>query len=410
MIRQPTMILGTVLDGDLDAMFVPGPRGRLGRRHWFGLTWDQLTQHVILIGATGTGKTVTLLRLAQAAMHLPGGNPGEPPPRVLYLDAKGLPDRSRDIFLSIATASGATRVASWPEDPINGFVGSAEDLRERISGLWDPQESPFHHAEAVSLLDLVVHTPPAPTTLDELIRRTRPGMTAAINDSIGTPDAIDRKAEALGYTSTQWNSLHLRLKALHATVGSQLDAPAPTLLDVDAAWASIPGTRAPQAAADITTWLLHLVADLATCGEPRPTLVILDEFSAIGTDGRASAAAAGLIERTRSAGVAIVLSSQTTDALGRHRDRLLRTAGSLITHRTPAPEEIAALAGTETVWEDTHQVDSLGVRRQTSGRRQEAFRVAPNLIRHLPVGSAVAISQGRWTLVAVARTAGSSPQ
>ena len=83
--RQPTMILGTVLDGDLDAMFVPGPRGRLGRRHWFGPTWDQLTQHVILIGATGTGKTVTLLRLAQAAMHLPGANPGEPPPRVLYL-------------------------------------------------------------------------------------------------------------------------------------------------------------------------------------------------------------------------------------------------------------------------------------------------------------------------------------
>lgn len=132
---------------------------------------------------------------------------------------------------------------------------------------------------------------------------------------------------------------------------------------------------------------------------------MLDEFSALGHDGRASRAAAGLVERTRSAGIAIVLGAQTTASLGEAAPRLLQTAGTIISHRTPMPEDIVSLAGTDWRWEDTHDVDALGQRRATSGRRQQHFRVDPQLLRELPVGEAVLISSGRWAHVAVGPSA-----
>ena len=61
------------------------------------------------------------------------------------------------------------------------------------------------------------------------------------------------------------------------------------------------------------------------------------------------------------------------------------------------------LAGTVQVWEDSQTVDGLGVRVATSGRLQQ-YRVAPDLVRSLQVGEAVAIHAGRWAHVAIANS------
>ncbi len=400
------LILGTVLAGDLRAYEIAGPRGLLGRRAYLGLTWDALTHHVVLLGATGTGKTVTLMRLAAAAFAMKTDD-GGPPPAVYYLDAKGIPGDNRSTFLALARDAGATRIIDWPTDQVNGFTGSRADLRERIAGLWDAEESPFHHAEAVSLLELALSAEPMPNTLAGLTSRTRPGMTATVLEHMGTAAAMEMKSRAERFTATQWNGLHLRLAALHATVGQSLDGGegSTRLCDADAAWVSIPGTRSPQAAADLTSWFLGLISDLATQSNPRRTLVILDEFSAIGADKRASSAAAGLVERIRSSGVAFVVSSQTTDALGVHASRLLRTAGTVISHRTPGPEDIVALAGATTEWEDTHVLGAMGIRHAITGRAQQQYRVPPDLVRSLRTGEAVVVHAGRWAHVVVPPTA-----
>lgn len=404
-------VIGTILDGDLQNLVVPGPRGRLGRRQLLAPTWDDLTRHVILIGGTGTGKTVTLLRLAQATFATGPAEVGGPPPAVIYLDAKGLPDANRDSFLAMAEGAGARNIIDWPNTPIDGFTGNTDDLRERLSGLWDAEESPFHHAEAVVLLRLILQSSPTPRTLSDLVARSRPGATAAAFEAEGTPEALIRKYDAEQMSKAQWNGLHLRLAALEATAGNRLDRTpvAHQLHEADAAWISIPGTRAPQSAADITAWLLHIVADLATRpGRKRRTLVILDEFSAIGADKRSSSAAAGLVERTRSSGIALVVSTQTIEALGVNGPRLLRTAGTVVTHRTPQPDQLIALAGTEARWEDSHTLDNLGRRRGVIGKSRQENRIPANLIRELPVGEAVVIHQGRWGHVAVAHVDGAA--
>ena len=59
-------ILGTMLDGDLRALAVKGAAGPVGPISLVGLTFDDLTRHLCIIGGTGTGKTVTQMRLVSA--------------------------------------------------------------------------------------------------------------------------------------------------------------------------------------------------------------------------------------------------------------------------------------------------------------------------------------------------------
>jgi hypothetical protein len=147
-----------------------------------------------------------------------------------------------------------------------------------------------------------------------------------------------------------------------------------------------------------------MIGELAAWTDARKTIIFLDEFSAVGQDQRASQFAAGLVERTRSAGIAIVIGAQTVSSLGDAADRLLQTCGTVITHRTPLPDGLIELAGTVQVWEDSQSVDGLGIRVATSGRLQQQYRVPPDLVRALPVGEAIVIQGGRWAHIAIAQS------
>ncbi|NNN10111.1 MAG: hypothetical protein HKL85_13090 [Acidimicrobiaceae bacterium] len=396
-------ILGTMLDGDLRALAVRGMTGPVGATHWVGFTFEDLSRHCCIIGGTGTGKTVTQMRLVSTFMRLSQANPGEPTIRIIFVDAKGLADENRDQFGQLARARGYRNIRYWPEQPLCGFDGKREQLRERLSGLFNGGESPFHHAEAVTMLDLALGAGSPPRRLAELIERVRPGVTAALYELEGTERSLMLKAEASSFTNSQWNSVYLRLRALVATVGDRFDScsDAWSLRDVDAAWISVPGTSSPQTAGDVASWILSMIGELAASPDNRRTIICLDEFSAVGQDQRASQFAAGLVERTRSAGIAIVIGAQTVASLGEAADRLLQTCGTVISHRTPLPDSIVELAGTVQVWEDSQTVDALGVRVATSGRIQQQYRTPPDLIRSLPIGEVVVVRAGRWAQVAI---------
>ena len=396
-------ILGTMLDGDLRALAVKGAAGPVGPISLVGLTFDDLTRHLCIIGGTGTGKTVTQMRLVSSFMRLSQANPGEPPIRVIFVDAKGLADDNRDQFGQLARDRGYRNIRYWPEQPLSGLDGTREQLRERLSGLFNGGESPFHHAEAVTMLDLALGAGSLPRRIGELVERVRPGVTAALSEIEGTERSLMLKAEASSFTNSQWNSVYLRLRALAATVGDRFDSSSDawSLRDVDAAWISVPGTSAPQTAGDVASWILTMIGELAASPDNRRTIVCLDEFSAVGQDQRASQFAAGLVERTRSAGIAIVIGAQTIASLGDAADRLLQTCGTVIAHRTPLPDAIVELAGTVQVWEDSQTVDGLGIRSATSGRLQQQYRVPPDLVRSLKIGEAVIIQGGRWCHVVV---------
>lgn len=398
-------ILGTMLDGDLRALAVRSAVGPCGPTSLVGLTFEDLTRHLCIIGGTGTGKTVTQLRLVSTFMRLSQANPGEPPIRILFVDAKGLADENRQQFGELAWDRGYRNVRYWPEQPMRGFDGNVAQLRERLSGLFHGGESPFHHAEAVTMLDLALGAGSPPRSLAELIERVRPGVTAVLYELQGTERSLALKAEASSFANAQWNSVYLRLRALAATVTDRFDSSdaAWSIRDVDAAWISVPGTSAPQTAGDVASWILSMIGELAASLDHRRTIICLDEFSAVGQDQRASQFAAGLVERTRSAGIAIVIGAQTVASLGDAADRLLQTCGTVISHRTPLPDAIVELAGTVQVWEDSQMADGLGVRVATSGRLQQQYRVPPDMLRSLPNGEAALIQNGRWAHVAIAR-------
>ena len=397
-------ILGTMLDGDLSNLAAKSASGPCGPTYLVGLTFEDLSRHVCIIGGTGTGKTVTQLRLVSTFMRLSEANPGEPPIRILFVDAKGLADDNRQQFGELAWTRGYRNIRYWPEQPLCGFDGTAAQLRERLSGLFHGGESPFHHAEAVTMLDLAIGVGSPPRSLSELIERASPGVTAALYEREGTERALALRAEAASFSATQWNSVYLRLRALAATVGDRFDSSPSgwSLRDVDAAWISVPGTSSPQTAGDVASWILSMIGELAASPDNRRTIICLDEFSAVGQDQRASQFAAGLVERTRSAGIAIVIGAQTVASLGQAADRLLQTCGTVITHRTPLPDAIVELAGTVQVWEDSQGVDGLGIRVATSGRLQQQYRVPPDLVRSLKIGEAVIIQGGRWCHVGIA--------
>ena len=397
-------VLGTMLDGDLRTFAVKSGAGPCGATYLVGLTFDDLSRHCCIIGGTGTGKTVTQMRLVSSFMSLSQANPGEPPIRVLFVDAKGLADENKRQFDELARARGYRNIGHWPEHPLRGLDGTREQLRERLSGLFHGGESPFHHAEAVTMLDLALGVGSPPRSLSELIERVRPGVTPALYELEGTERSLMLKAEAASFTNSQWNSVYLRLRSLAATVGDRFDGTpdAWSLRDVDAAWISVPGTSAPQTAGDVASWILAMIGELAASPDNRRTIICLDEFSAVGQDQRASQFAAGLVERTRSAGIAIIIGAQTIASLGDAADRLLQTCGMVVAHRSPLPDGLVELAGTVPVWEDSQAVDGLGFRVATSGRLQQQYRVQPDLVRALPIGEGIVIRGGRWAHVAFA--------
>jgi DNA helicase HerA-like ATPase len=401
MIRRETLpVLGTLLDGDLTTLSVRAGRGPVGRRWLATLPWSALTQHTLIIGSTGTGKTITMMRIISSALAAARAN-GQIL-RVIYADAKGLGHAERDMFTAIMRSHGVEDLHYWPNQPIDGMTGTRSEMRERLSSLFDSGESAFHHAEATTMLDLALGAGPLPRTLAELIHRTRPGITAGIYEAEGTEDALALHAQAKGFNAQQWQALYLRLRALHATLDQRLDAGpySPRLNQVEAAWLSLPGTTAGQTASDAAAWILALIGELAGRNDGTPTLVILDEFSAVAA--RTGGAAAGLAERTRSAGVALIIGAQSVASLSDHAERLMANVGTDILHRVPLPQDLLELAGTTSVWEDLHQTSASGMRVATGGRRQQTYRVPPDLVRTLPAGQVVLIRHGHWAHVAVA--------
>jgi hypothetical protein len=137
-----------------------------------------------------------------------------------------------------------------------------------------------------------------------------------------------------------------------------------------------------------------IVQDLQTTAaalqhEPLPTIVVIDEFSAL-----AAVQVARLFGRARSAGFSLVLGTQELSDLqlpGRDalRDQILGNLSTLIAHRQVVPESaelIASIAGTEGAWRSSRHNDG----RRTITRAREPI-VHPDAIKALVCGWAAVL-------------------
>ena len=152
-------------------------------------------------------------------------------------------------------------------------------------------------------------------------------------------------------------------------------------------------------AAAIVGDLITLVADRQAA--PIPTVVLIDEFSAVAADQ-----VARLFGRARSAGVSLILGTQELADLksagdGALREQTLGNVASVIAHRQNVPESaelIAEMAGTKPAWVTTQQTAQhligSGPRGTGSRTRGYEFEIHPSRIKQLATGQAAVITPG----------------
>src|SRR5919206_400113 len=138
-----------------------------------------------------------------------------------------------------------------------------------------------------------------------------------------------------------------------------------------------------------------------TAHQPVPTLVLVDEFSAVAAGG-----VVRLFGRGRSAGLSLLVGTQELADLRPPdnptlADQVLGNIATLIAHRQVVPasaETVAGVIGTRGAWTTTERTETFLGASAPSGAgtrtRTREFVIHPDTIKHLPTGTAAVTSPG----------------
>jgi type IV secretory system conjugative DNA transfer VirD4/TraG family protein/uncharacterized protein DUF87 len=367
--------------------------------------------HTLVLGATGSGKTVTEAWISGRLIEVGHG--------AIVIDPKGDPHLRRE--LAAAAARTGRAFLEWtPEGPLayNPYQhGTATEIADKaLAGeeytephyLRQAQRYLGHAVRAMHGAGVVVAPGSLMAHLDpgrlELTARQLPDLGASVvlayldglgerqrRELSGVRDRLSILAESdiqpWLETGDETGTLDLhRAVAERAVVYFRLDADRRQLLS-------------QMLAAAIVSDLVTLIARLQR--QPAPTLVVIDEFSAI-----AAAQVGRLFARARSAGISLVLGTQELADLatvgdGGLREQTLGNVETVIAHRQNVPESaelVAEIAGTRPVWITTQQTDdgvlASGVSGRGTRRRGHEFHIHPTRIKSLGVGEAVVVAPG----------------
>jgi hypothetical protein len=380
------------------------------------LTDRQLSAHALILGASGAGKSTTLLRLLTE--HVRIGRP------VVALDMKGSPGFAA--ALADATTAARRPFVRWtPDGPAtwNPLAhGNPTELKDKLIAT-ERFTEPHYQRAAERYVQTVLQVlryshPDSAPTLAEVVELMDPHRIPGLLRHAPRPFAERVQDYIAALPPDQLSAvrgLGTRLAIItEAHTGEFLGGPLHAAAQVD--------VRAALAGDQVTLFSLNsstygklsaqlgalAIQDLVAAAGHRLTqptrgqqaVIGIDEFSALDSDNVIS-----LLARCREAGVSVLLSTQELADLDRSarglRDQVLGSTAVKIAHRQEVPSSartIAQMAGTETVWEDSVQTARsplLGLRDTGRGTRRQAerFRVHPNEISSLPPGQAVLITK-----------------
>lgn len=168
--RRPTPVAATAREvaGDRLVGEADGERGFTLARRLAGeralpvdgglalLSPQRLCRHVLVGGATGSGKTETVLRLAYAV-----AKSSDAP--VFYLDGKG--DRDTAERFTALMADAGRRASVFPNEPFDGWRGEPHEIQGRLMEIIDySTEGPasWYRDIAKNVLRLVCEHPDGP--------------------------------------------------------------------------------------------------------------------------------------------------------------------------------------------------------------------------------------------------------
>lgn len=403
-----------------------------------------LRAHGLILGATGAGKTTTMLKILE--QEIERGH------SVVAIDLKGSPhfadqlramaqQHSRDFKLW--TPDGPT---AW--NPL--AVGNPTECKDKLIATERFTEPHYQRAAERYLQQaLTVHaqTSPNPPTLSGVVKLLDPSELATRARSLPPDRAANLGAYVSSLTRDQLSAirgLQSRLALLTESHTGQFLAPAAdreqlNLRDSmnrgDVVLFSISGSTYGSSAAqlgslvvqDLVTATGSRLQTMAAMGssratpeqdlsrstaretQSRPVIVAIDEFSVLGAGNVVS-----LLARGREAGVGVLLATQELADLDRAarglRDQVLGNTAVKIAHRQDVPESaqtVARIAGTEKAWERTYRESpgmfgSRGAQGATV-RAVDRLRVEPGQISELRPGEAVVVVKSPQASATLAR-------
>jgi hypothetical protein len=375
----------------------------------FTLPAAACARHMVIVGATGSGKTNLMIRLwagwFTATLEAAWAGRGNRP-LLIVLDCKGGPDarRKADRTRRLLYGAGARRVAVWPDEArLSLWDLPARDLAVLLYQMIQTGDgNAAYYADILQAVLILAVTapggPPASTAgfLDRLDARW---LANAWSDGQHPRELARVQAAARHLPDVQ-----LRMATLLARLGPALDGPG-TLAEADAWYFILEGTSEPSVAEAQAMALTELAAHEATdpAGQPRAMLLAADDYSAVARRVPLS----NLYERGRSLGIGVQVSAQSWQGLGASEDERYRIAatadGGIFVLHTPYPEPLTQLAGTRRVLETAHKLIGNSWGDEGTTREQHAWTADPDLIRRLDVGQACYIHRGAATFVQVAR-------
>jgi hypothetical protein len=344
------------------------------------LSQTRLCRHVLVLGATGSGKTETVLRLAWTAAKATRAP-------VFYLDGKGDRDTARRFRALMADAGRHTRV--FPIDPFDGWRGQPHEIQGRLMQIIDyAAEGPasWYRDIAKTTLRLVCEHPDGPPRSS--------GEALSRMDLHKLSDVHPHSSAARALTPGQVSQVRLRYEAFFGQTRGALDGTW-AWEDTPAAYLLLDSLALREEASGLARFLFEDFAHYFSARKPREQfcLMVVDEFSALAS----TSGMAARVEQARGFNTGLVLAPQVVAGMGDEVEaaRILGSVETVVCHRVNTPEEIIALAGTRKVIEYSTHYATEGPTGEGSARIQHQYKVDPNHVRSLAPGVAYIISRGR---------------
>jgi hypothetical protein len=379
----------------------------------------ELNNHVMVVGTTGRGKTITAMNLVEA--HIERGS------SVLFLDGKGDVNAGRQIK-GFAESLGRTAYlfhaqAGGDSCAYNPFVSSDfSALADMVVTLHEWSE-PYYRVLAVGYMQTVCKVALAigePVDLisieklmsvGEMLKAVRKHRKVIPNAEALIEEITDQQAaEEAGIESLRGLIRNLGRSSAAPLFDTRGDRPVIRLTDARREGAvvyfALPALRFPELSKAIGTLVINDAR--LTLSENGPWLIVMDEISTF-----AGPQILNLINQGRGFGARVVLAGQSFADLERSvadggesfASQLLASINSLIVHQlnSPADAELAAeYAGTTEKMEVTAQVVEQTATGVGSARSTREFIVSPDDFKELGTAEAFFISKksGRRTKIA----------